>query len=144
MARTEINMQFRDLLRNHKEYDLVILGLQECPRNYKERLIQSLDAHMMGLDATKPDFLQIANIGMWELQSVAYIKGPLKKHVKDVKTNSVATGVLGIVGNKGGVQLRFQLYDHSFNIIDVHLHAGAFQMPQRLEMMARINKELQK
>jgi len=40
----------------------------------------------------------------------------------------VACGVLNIVGNKGGVQMMFNFYGHSFNLIDCHLHPGAFAM----------------
>jgi len=89
-------------------------------------------------------FSQLGNIGMWELCLTAYVKASESKYVSNVKTNSVACGVLNMIGNKGGVQLMFNFYGHSFNLIDCHLHPGAFAMAQRLAMFQKINRELSK
>ena len=84
--------------------------------------------HVLDIYMEKSGFSQVGNIGMWELGLTAYVRSDEMKYVTNIKTNSVACGVLNIVGNKGGVQMMFNFYGHSFNLIDCHLHPGAFAM----------------
>ena len=39
-----------------------------------------------------------------------FIREPLRPHVHDVRAASTACGVMGVMGNKGGVVVRFKLY----------------------------------
>ena len=98
MARTQIQVEFEKLIRNHKEYNLIILGLQECPRNFKDYFSQAFDAFMNQIG-----FDRIGHIGMWELELSAYVRAEEKKYVTDIKTNTVACGMMNMVGNKGAV-----------------------------------------
>jgi inositol polyphosphate 5-phosphatase INPP5B/F len=53
-----------------------------------------------------------------------YVKGSLSANnvIRDVRTSSTAVGVLGM-GNKGGVSIRFNLYDTSLCFVCSHLAA---------------------
>jgi hypothetical protein len=48
-------------------------------------------------------FDRIGHIGMWELELSAYVRAEEKKYVTDIKTNTVACGMMNMVGNKGAV-----------------------------------------
>ena len=48
-------------------------------------------------------FERIGNTGMWELELYAYVRADDKKYVTNVKSNTVACGVMNMVGNKGAV-----------------------------------------
>lgn len=48
----------------------------------------------------------------------------------------------GVVGNKGGLQLSFKLYDYLFNVINVHLVHGAKRFEKRNEMMSELIKKM--
>jgi len=48
----------------------------------------------------------------------------------------------GIMGNKGGCQLSFKLYDYHFNVISVHLVHGAKNFIKRDEMMSEVIKKM--
>lgn len=50
-------------------------------------------------------------------------------HVVDPQATSAATGIMGVVGNKGGAAIRLKLYDSTFCFVSAHLaaHRGAVE-----------------
>jgi hypothetical protein len=54
----------------------------------------------------------------------------------------VASGMGGIMGNKGGCQLSFKLYEYQFNVINVHLVHGAKRFLKRDEMMSELIRKM--
>lgn len=48
----------------------------------------------------------------------------------------------GVVGNKGGLQQSFRLYDYLFNVINVHLVHGEKRFEKRNEMMSELIKKM--
>ncbi len=47
-----------------------------------------------------------------------------------------------IIGNKGGLQLSFNLYNHLYNFVNVHLVHGAKRFEKRNEMMGDILRKM--
>merc|ERR1719410_868238 len=54
---------------------------------------------------------------------VVFVKAPHRSRVKYVHSNSVGVGVMGVMGNKGGVSVRLQFYDSTLCFICTHLAA---------------------
>lgn len=79
---------------------------------------------------------------MWEMFLVAFIKLDHLPHLKNTISNYIATGIGGVLGNKGGLQVCFKLYEHLFNFINVHLVHGAKRLEKRNEMMSDLIKKL--
>lgn len=79
---------------------------------------------------------------MWEMILTGFIANRHTPFLNTVLPNSKATGVGGILGNKGGLQLSFKLYEHLFNFINVHLVHGAKRAEKRHEMMSELIKNL--
>ncbi len=52
-----------------------------------------------------------------------FVKESLGSHVKDVRSTSTGVGLMGMMGNKGGVAVRFSLFDSSICIVCAHLAA---------------------
>ena len=52
-----------------------------------------------------------------------FVKKEHFSHVKDVMLDSAGVGVMGVGGNKGGVAIRFGLYDSTVCIVNAHLAA---------------------
>ena len=46
------------------------------------------------------------------------------------------------MGNKGGCQLSFKLYEYQFNVINVHLVHGAKRFLKRDEMMSELIRKM--
>jgi hypothetical protein len=47
---------------------------------------------------------------MWELFIIGFVKSAHRPFLRNIVTKDKATGVLGMIGNKGGVLLSFRLY----------------------------------
>jgi hypothetical protein len=62
---------------------------------------------------------------------LAYVSRSHLPFLSEVSTDSVGTGLLGIMGNKGGVGIRFKLYDSYFTFINSHLAAEKNQVARR-------------
>ena len=43
--------------------------------------------------------------------------------IRDVRVSTMATGALGIMGNKGAVVCRFSLFDTSICFVNAHFHS---------------------
>merc|ERR1712176_529730 len=54
---------------------------------------------------------------------VVFVKATHKAGIKYVHSNDVSSGVMGVMGNKGGVCIRFQFYDSSLCLVNSHLAA---------------------
>ena len=57
------------------------------------------------------------------LMLCVFVKEPHYHRVKVVHSDSVGVGVMGMMGNKGGVSVRLQFYDSTICIINTHLAA---------------------
>ena len=52
-----------------------------------------------------------------------FVKRRHRHRVKHVQTDSVGVGVMGMMGNKGGVSIRLQFYDSTICFMNSHLAA---------------------
>eukprot|EP00456_Euglypha_rotunda_P042947 TRINITY_DN33566_c0_g1_i2.p1 TRINITY_DN33566_c0_g1~~TRINITY_DN33566_c0_g1_i2.p1 ORF type:complete len:203 (-),score=21.46 TRINITY_DN33566_c0_g1_i2:11-619(-) len=62
-----------------------------------------------------------------------FVKPRYFPFIHDIQFDKVATGVLGIAGNKGGVAIRFHIWDTSFCFINSHLTAHTKNVKHRNE-----------
>eukprot|EP00898_Chlorokybus_atmophyticus_P006431 jgi/Chlat1/678/Chrsp104S01150 len=58
------------------------------------------------------------------LHICVWAKSTLRPYVQDVQTAAVGCGVLGMLGNKGGVSARMRVYSNTFCFVCVHLSSG--------------------
>ena len=75
---------------------------------------------------------------MWEMFLVVFLKVKHFPFLNNIQSSNVATGVGGVLGNKGGLQMSFKLYDYIYNFINVHLVHGAKRFEKRNEMMSSL------
>lgn len=52
-----------------------------------------------------------------------FVKEPLVPFVTDIRTTTVAVGIMGVMGNKGGALIRLSVYDSTVCIVCSHLAA---------------------
>ena len=90
------------------------------------------------------EFDEVGFIGMWEMYISIFVKKKEKQFLKDVETNDLPLGIAKVCGNKGGLWLRFTLYERTFSVIDVHLTSGTNKADKRAEMMAEVLKSISK
>ncbi len=87
--------------------------------------------------------MEISSVEMWEMFTVAFIRTLDLVYLHGVPVvNYLTKGVMGVVGNKGGLLLQFQIFDKVFSFVNVHLVSGANKLDARCEMMASIFREI--
>lgn len=52
-----------------------------------------------------------------------FVREPIVAHISDIRTTTVAVGMMGVMGNKGGALIRFSVFDSSVVIVCTHLAA---------------------
>lgn len=79
---------------------------------------------------------------MWEMFLLGFIKVDHIPCLKNIQSSYKAAGYASILGNKGGLQMSFRLYDYLFNFINVHLIHGAKKADKRDDMMSNLIRQM--
>ncbi|KAI8843640.1 Endonuclease/exonuclease/phosphatase [Chytridium lagenaria] len=127
--------------------DLYILGFQE--------LDLSTEAYILS-DRTKEDewcnaiekaigghFVKVASKQLVGMLIVAYLLDQHSGRVSEISCESVGTGILGLMGNKGAVGCRFRFYDSYLTFVNSHLAADTNMVDRRNQDFNEIRRRLQ-
>eukprot|EP00127_Corallochytrium_limacisporum_P006459 Clim_evm2s228 gene=Clim_evmTU2s228 len=68
---------------------------------------------------------------MYWLYMIVFVRKELVPFIYNVQSTSVATGIGGVVGNKGGTAISFRLADTSFVFVNCHLPAHQGEVTKR-------------
>lgn len=98
----------------------------------KKEQISMLELHL------GEQFSKLGSEQNWELFLVVFVKKKLLKGIVNIEKSFKATGMGGYLGNKGGILIKFTLFEKTFAFICVHLTAGTNKAMQRSEMMGKI------
>lgn len=75
------------------------------------------------LDTTRTKYTLIMEKALVGLLICVYVKEELMPNVSDVRCASTGVGLMGMMGNKGGVAVRLTIYDSSLCFVCAHLAA---------------------
>lgn len=86
-----------------EKYDIYVIGTEECSRSIqasvilpsKAKWVAALTAHMGS------NYSKIADETLAAIHIIAFVRNELMLHIHNPETNTVATGIGDIVGNKG-------------------------------------------
>ncbi|KAI8907876.1 Endonuclease/exonuclease/phosphatase [Gorgonomyces haynaldii] len=122
----------------NEDADIIVLGFQE--------LDLSTEAYLI-VDTTKEDALcesiEIALSALPDVYSrittkrligmfiVVYCKRTHYPFVHDVSAESVGTGILGMMGNKGATAVRIKIFDSFVTIVNAHMAADTSMVERR-------------
>ncbi|KAG0027096.1 inositol polyphosphate 5-phosphatase, partial [Podila clonocystis] len=126
-------------------YHIIAINTQECEREIREAvLFPSKSAWEKRLQtAIGPDYVMLKTETMAALHIAVFIWKPIEDLVSAVDSSTVATGIGGIVGNKGAVAISVYLGSTSFLFVNAHLTAHQSNTQARNSDYKRIIQELQ-
>ncbi len=133
--------------------DIVVFGFQEADRSAeayvtgatgrKEILLENIQNALDVLYGEKIQYKLVASRILVGLFIAVFSKEELKEQITHVSTASVACGVMGMVGNKGAVSVRFKVQSTYFCFVNCHLAAHSEQVYRRNQDMLDIHRRLQ-
>uniref|UniRef100_A0A1D1Z9Z3 Type I inositol 1,4,5-trisphosphate 5-phosphatase CVP2 n=1 Tax=Anthurium amnicola TaxID=1678845 RepID=A0A1D1Z9Z3_9ARAE len=74
--------------------------------------------------AAARDFRCVASKQMVGIFVSVWVRGDLRRHIRYPGVSCVGCGIMGFLGNKGSVSVRFQLHGTSFCFVCCHLASG--------------------
>jgi inositol polyphosphate 5-phosphatase INPP5B/F len=112
--------------------DLYALGFQELDLETQAYLMTDASketAICNEIEASLKDqggqYLRVASKKLVGIYLVVYVKREHYASISNVTTEYVTTGLLGVMGNKGAVAVRFKMFDSFLTFVDCHM-AGKF------------------
>ena len=96
---------------------------QQKSQFWTERIGATLNSHRHSGGDPMRAYILLSQRYLVGLQICVFVKAPHRQRVKYVHSDSVGVGVMGVMGNKGGVSVRLQFYDSTICIVNTHLAA---------------------
>ncbi|KAF9191341.1 hypothetical protein BGZ50_009459 [Haplosporangium sp. Z 11] len=88
------------------------------------------------------DYQKVASKQLIGLLIVMYASTKHAKYIKEVSTHSAGVGIMGMLGNKGGVSIRVRYKDSYLCFVDSHLAADTSQTERRNQDYQEICRRL--
>ncbi len=133
-----------DLFDNYKNYDLYVIGTQECLRSILKSLFISdkqIWEDLLQNYFKQYNLIQLKAVTLGPLHLIIFIKEELikdKTNIRFIGCNSIKTGFYGFIANKGANYIWFQLFNIKFLFINCHLSAFKNQHSVRIQHYNKI------
>ncbi|KAL6061671.1 phosphoinositide 5-phosphatase [Balamuthia mandrillaris] len=129
----------RWLLCENEPPDLVAIGFQELDLSAealilgdkkKSQKATPWELEIMNSISKMGNYSLVASKQLVGILLLLYVKQEHVPFIKDLQIGSAAVGIMGMMGNKGGVAVRLAFHDSTFCIVNTHLNAH-FENVQR-------------
>ncbi|XP_020626629.1 inositol polyphosphate 5-phosphatase OCRL-1-like [Orbicella faveolata] len=79
----------------------------------------------------KAQYIKVKTIRLVGILLMVFVKSQYQHYVTEVDAETVATGIMGLMGNKGGVAIRMQIHNTSICFVNSHLAAHTEEFERR-------------
>ena len=137
---------FESLLESEHHIQLYCLCFQEIDLS-TEAYLMSTDTkakhyHKTVEESLTDSYERIASQQLVGMFICVYAHKSIAPAITDVKQSHVATGILGMVGNKGAVGVKLRLFDTTIAIVGAHLAAGSSTVEKRNQDLHYVKKRI--
>lgn len=131
--------------------DIFVLGLQEIDRrteaymsniSVREQLWVNVVMEAFLTKYPEEKFVKVASKALVGLFIIVVVRQEHSKHIGKISTTSASCGIMGVVGNKGAVSIRFKVYDGYVCFVNCHLAAHPNQVLRRNQDFSDLHKRL--
>lgn len=131
--------------------DVFVLGLQEVDRRAEAYMYNVSAREQLWNEAVKSAFANkynkeeykiVASKSLVGLLIIVVVKGEHIPHIGNISQASASCGIMGIVGNKGAVGIRFKIYNDYVCFVNCHLAAHPNQVLRRNQDLIDLHKRL--
>lgn len=131
--------------------DIFLIGLQEIDRRAEAYVYSTSSRESLWIEAcisamkikySGSDFKIVASKGLVGLLIVCFVKSCHQNLIGKISTASASCGIMGVVGNKGAVGIRFRLFESYLCFINCHLAAHPQQVLRRNQDLNDLHKRL--
>jgi len=128
--------------------DIVAIGFQELDLsaealvfNDSSREDQWIKSIENGLPKSA-DYFKLKHVRLVGMMLVVFVQTKHKMQVNDVESETNGTGIMGMMGNKGGVAVRFQLHNSTICFVNSHLAAHLMEYERRNQDFREVYSKL--
>jgi len=130
-------------------FDIIAVGFQELDLSPEALLFQDSSREKPWLTAVDEglpggaDYTKIASKRLVGMLLTVYVQTKHYPHISEISTESCGTGIIGVMGNKGAVSIRFKLHNSTIAFANSHLAAHLAEYEKRNQDFKDINSKLQ-
>ncbi|KNC49078.1 RhoGAP domain-containing protein [Thecamonas trahens ATCC 50062] len=117
--------------------DIYAVGFQELDLSAEAFLLNNTtrsapwEQHIEQALSKHGDYVLITSKQLVGILLCVYVRTEFLPYISDVQTDVAGVGVMGVMGNKGGVAIRFRFHDSRFCFVNSHLAARMGNVARR-------------